>query len=238
MKFVGKQMPAFLRRRCNRSDTDPVLHLPDLQTTIPLLGKTAYLGIIINYRAWKNDTISRRIRATQTYFYVLKGWFRNQHPPLWLCLRLYRQCIIATVFWGIIEMEIFRAGNHRLINMSNIHHRIMAKSSIHLTREPIIDFFARFQFDPPWIMLQQQYTGLQQTLSRQRSTLSTDAISPDADDVIALTPDYPQCHIHVPDPAVDPCAQVGAPKCLNVFVYFIRQDRWRDIWKHITPFHA
>ena len=96
----------------------------------------------------------------------------------------------------------------------------MARSPVHLTREPTRDFFARLQLDPPWIMLQKQFARLQLQLSQRRPTFSADAMSTDTDDVIALTPDYPQCQLLEPAPSADPCAQVGdlrCPECRRAF---------------------
>ena len=73
MRLTGKQMAPFLKKWCSRPLTGPALHLPDMNTTIPMVGKTSYLGVVISYRAWENDTVARRIQAAQTYFHTLRS---------------------------------------------------------------------------------------------------------------------------------------------------------------------
>ena len=58
-RLVGKSLNQFLRRLTSRPTTGPVLHLPDTNLTVPLVSKTSYLGIIINYRVWQADTARR-----------------------------------------------------------------------------------------------------------------------------------------------------------------------------------
>ena len=38
--------------------------LPERQWQLPLVSKTAYLDVIVSYRAWDVDTILRRIAAS------------------------------------------------------------------------------------------------------------------------------------------------------------------------------
>ena len=49
MRLTGRQMAPFLKKWCSRPLlTGPVLHLPDMNTTIPMVGKTSYLGVVIS----------------------------------------------------------------------------------------------------------------------------------------------------------------------------------------------
>ena len=46
----------------------------------------------------------------------------DRHHPLHLRLPLYRQCVYATVTYGIFEMGFIHRGAQQLINMINHHH--------------------------------------------------------------------------------------------------------------------
>ena len=239
MRLTGRQMAPFLKKWCSRPLTGPVLHLPDMNSIIPMVGKISYLGVVISYQIWENDTVARRIQAAQTCFHILRSWLTNIHHPLCLRLRLYRQCIIVSLFYGIFEMVLTRIGCLRIISLINNHHRIMIRSPVHITRENTNDFFGRLQIDPAWIMIRKHFERFQEHLSRRRVSLSDPAIFHAADDVIALTPDYPPCHVIVPGASADPCAQADVLKCAECHRSFAQagplKRRMREI--HSVPCH-
>lgn len=114
---------------------------------IPLVCKISYLRVIVSYRAWENDIVHRRVQAAQMYFRILHRWLIDKHHPLILCLRLYRQYVLATVLYGIFAMGITSKGVQQMINMINQYHRIMANSPVHIIRENATIFFDRLQID-------------------------------------------------------------------------------------------
>ena len=70
-----------LANRCPHSSKDgrvdrPKVHCCTCQIrflTVPIVGKTSYLGVIISYRAWETDMFKHRIIATQTCFRTCAG---------------------------------------------------------------------------------------------------------------------------------------------------------------------
>ena len=52
-RIIGRSAPAFLRKWIVCSKEGPRLTIPDLGWTLPLVSKTAYLGVVISYRAGK-----------------------------------------------------------------------------------------------------------------------------------------------------------------------------------------
>lgn len=157
MRFVGKQVHSFRRRWYSRPTIGPILHISDMPLLIALVDKISYLGIIVRYRAWEIEFIYRRVQVAQTSFRILCRWVTDRYHPLILYLRLYHQCILATVFCGIFEMGITSKGVEQTISIINQHHRIMTKTSVHIIRENTTVVFDRFQINPPWFVLQKNF---------------------------------------------------------------------------------
>ena len=74
MRLVEKQVLSFHRKWCSQPSSGPLLHLPNPDIQIPLVSKISYLGVILSYRAWENDTVQRRFKAAQTCFRILSSW--------------------------------------------------------------------------------------------------------------------------------------------------------------------
>ena len=162
MRLVGREASGFMKHWVHRKSDGPLLILPERHWRLPLVSKTAYLGVFLNYRAFDFDTTMRRITAAKWCFNNLRSWLTSVVHPFHIRLKLYRQCVMSIVSYDIHEMGISRRGHSRLINMINLYHRIMIKSPICLSHESTQNFFDRFQFPPPWTHLQQQQQQQQQ----------------------------------------------------------------------------
>ena len=149
LRLQGKEAPAFLRHWVNRPTIGPVLILPERRWQLPLVSKTAYLDIIIGYRAWDTDITARRITAAKWCFRNLRSWLVSDVYPIRTRLKLYKQCVLATVQYGIHEMGLTQKGFRQIINMINTHHRTIAHSPVCLIHESTIYFFERIRKPPP-----------------------------------------------------------------------------------------
>ena len=58
-RAVGKGVFRFTRRWISRTKQGPQLLIPDTPFRLPMVAKTAYLGVIIGYRTWEIDTTAR-----------------------------------------------------------------------------------------------------------------------------------------------------------------------------------
>ena len=96
--------------------------------------------MFLSYRAFDFDSTMRRITAAKWCFTQLRSWLTSTVHPLATRLKLYRQCVMAIVSYGIHEMGITRRGLARLVSMVNTHHRIMTKSPVCLTHESTQNF--------------------------------------------------------------------------------------------------
>ena len=103
LRLQGKEASIFLRHCVRRPESGPVLTLPERRWQLPFASKTAYLGIIISYRAWDADTTARRSMAAKWCFRNLRSWLVSDVHPLRTRLKLYKQCVLATVQCGIHE---------------------------------------------------------------------------------------------------------------------------------------
>ena len=111
-------------------------------------------------------------------------------------------------------MGITAKGFQQIIGMIHRHHhRTMARSPVHITRESTHAFYTRLDLHQPWLYLQQQQSRLTRTLSQRRADLTQIAMQSSNQDICVLTPDYPDNHITVPESNDDPCPQAPVLKC-------------------------
>ena len=171
LRLVGKALPSFQKRWISRTANGPMLRMPDMAISVPLVAKTSYLGVIISYRAWEADTTKCRLTAAQTCFRILRRWLLDKHHPMQTRIKLYCQCVLPTVLYGVFEMGLTHHGCDTIIGMVNKHLRSIAHAPIHLTRIPTQEFFHSLGLSPPWHMLQRYFDCLVHSLSHRRSHL-------------------------------------------------------------------
>ena len=153
-----------------------------------MVAKTAYLGVIIGYRAWETNTTARRIQAPQHCFSILKRWLEAQSIPAQVRFRLYYQCVMPTVLYGVHEMELPISCCKRLANIINVHLKCMIRSPVHLTHENTTDFFHRLGVKAPWTLIADHHHRLTTALdSKHQSLMDPDVPQPD---VCTLNPLY------------------------------------------------
>ena len=166
LRLVRKALPSFQKRWINRTANGPILRMPDMAISVPLVAKTSYLGVIISYRAWEADTTKRRLTAAQTCFRILRRWLLDKHHPIQTRIKLYRQCVLPTVLYGVFEVGLTHHGCGTIVGMVNKHLRSIAHAPVHLTRIPTQDLLHNLGLSPPWHMLQRHFDRLVHTLIR------------------------------------------------------------------------
>ena len=192
-RAVGRAVPAFTRKWIRRNSHGPRLLLPDMPFTLPIVSKTAYLGIILSCRAWETDTVNRRVQAAQMCFHVLKKWLTAQVIPSVIRFRLY---LVPSLMYDVHEMDITTKDFRKTTRTINVHFRRMIRSPVHLTHESIQAFFERLNQTPPWILVQSHNRRLLQALAAKRQQAVDPAIANvDAPDGIVHNPDYPMSQL-------------------------------------------
>ena len=212
-RAVGKGTSRFTKRWVIRTKTGPFLTMPDSPTRLPMVSKTAYLGMIIGYRTWEIDTVIRRLQAAQMCFSILRKWLTAQCVPESIRFRLYQQCIVPTIMYGIHEMGITQKGFRKIISTINVHFRHMIKAPVHLTHEPTQDMFHRLNQPSPWAILQSHNLRLRQSLLHKIQHAVESAMDDQPPDVIVLTPDYTISHLDVPTDSLQPHVQDPPLEC-------------------------
>ena len=196
------------------------MHLPDTALSLPLVSKTDYLGVTLSYRASDHDIVLRRIKATNVCFRILRKWLLERHQLLAVRLRLYNQCVIPTVSYGIHEMGITARSFQQITGMITKYLRTMARSPVHLTRENNTELYARMQVDPPWSYFVRQQTRLTDSLHQRRNALILEAMQTGQQDVCALTPDYPDnqlIHTTITHASSSQAPELKCPACDRAF---------------------
>ena len=182
-----------------------------------MVAKTAYLGVIIGYRAWESDTTARRVKAAQHCYSILKRWLQAQSIPTHVRFRLYQQCVVPTVLYGVHEMGLPLSCCKRIGNMINVHYRRMTHSPVHLTHENTTDFFNRLAVQPPWTYIAEHHSKLTTALAiKARQMMESAEPQPD---VCTLSPAYPPCDMNafVPPSPPLPQASLACPECHRHF---------------------
>ena len=234
MRLVGKSAQAFLKRWTTRSKEGPRSNLPDTTLNLSLVGKTDYLGIVLSYRAFDHDTVQCRITAANICFRILRKWFLNRHHPFHLRIPLYNQCVLPTVSYGIDEIGISSRSFHSITGMIPRHHRTMARSPVHLTREPTTAFYASMNLEIPWLFLDRQQKRLIKSFLTRWATLMSDAMQANPKDVCVFTPAYPGNYIMAPTDTLDPGPQAPELKCPKCDRAFHQAGPWK---RHLRACH-
>ena len=220
LRLVGREAPGFLRRWVHRKPDGPLLILPETLWRLPLVSKTAYLGGFLSYRAFDFDTTMRRIIAAKWCFTQLRSWLTNAVHPLHIQFKLYRQCVMSTVSYGIHEMGIICRGLAKLVSMINTHHRIMTKSPVCLSHESTKNFFDRLNLIPPWTHLQQQQQArIQQALNNRAIRFRLEVMTEVSPDACACVPDLWPSNLTMPSDTPDPlfAQDITCPECHRAF---------------------
>ena len=205
-----------------------------------LVGKTAqaflkdYLGVTLSYRAFDHDTVIRRVKAANVCFRILRKWLLDQHHPLIVRLRLYNQCVLPTVSYGIHEMGISTRSFQMLNGLITKYHRTMARSPVHLTRETNTEFYARMHIEPPWCYFVRQQARLTDSLCRRREALILEAMQTGQHDICALTPEYPDNQLHHAPTAYASTSQAPELKCPECDQAFHQAGPWK---RHMRTAH-
>ena len=92
--------------------------------------------------------------------------------------RLYNQCVLPTMSYGIHEIGITNRNFQSIIGMIHKYHRTMARSPVHLTREPTMAFYARMQLEPPWQFPDRQQKCLTESFDRSKDSIVPIAARP------------------------------------------------------------
>ena len=143
-----------------------------------MVAKTAYLGVIIGYRAWETDTTARRIQAAQHCYSIVKRWLQAQSIPAYVRFKLYQQCVVPTVLYGVHEMGLPILFYKRCVNMINIYYRRMIHSPVHRTHENTTDFFLRLGVQPPWTYIAEHHRKLITALAHKHQSLHAQSCIP------------------------------------------------------------
>ena len=172
--------------------------MPDSSIRLSMVSKTTYLGMIIIYRAWEMEH-----RPLKCVFSTLRKWLTARCVPEGIRFRLYPQCIVPTLMYGIHEMGITRKGFHKIICIINVYFRRMIRGPYSLNT---------------WIHTR-HVLSIELTFSLGDSPEPQPSIAPivaaqdSANNRIChgwptsrLTPDYPMSHLDTPSDSSQPHA--------------------------------
>ena len=75
-------------------------------TLLPLRSKGVYLGVVMSYRTFEEDTWIRRKHASWTAFHRLRPWFKAQSIPVKHRIYLWHTCVHSVMTYGILAVQL------------------------------------------------------------------------------------------------------------------------------------
>ncbi len=157
------------------------LVLPTSHLKIPLKKKQMYLGVMLSYEQFEQQTVEVRVQAGWNNFKRLKPWLCRKHPiSLKLRMELMRTCIIPTICYGILYTGLTENGITLICQTLHQMYRRIIGNMPHQTRETHATVLERNRVEPPLITLDKLTT-------QALSSLTTALQSVSQDDVIHLT---------------------------------------------------
>ncbi|CAE7394286.1 unnamed protein product [Symbiodinium sp. KB8] len=113
---------------------------------LPLCDSLTYLGAIVSYGAYEDQTAEHRVRAAQANVARLAKHLFTQHGMgLRVRLRLFLTCVRSSLLYGITPIGITSKSLSLLQRFEAKYIRKLARSPAHLTLERTQDLYHRLQ---------------------------------------------------------------------------------------------
>ena len=160
IKLVGTHGPKWLRAHTTKIDNKLMfVFTQDLRVFhIPIVRQTKYLGIMISYQNFETASLRHRLQsaglARQRLAKILHS---SRHISIRQRLVIYTACIRSVMLYGLVHLTLSDKDLLELHRRDIKYVRAIAKSSVHITREPSVDLLQRRHCKP----IQQVYQELQ-----------------------------------------------------------------------------
>ncbi|CAE7835719.1 Pol [Symbiodinium sp. CCMP2592] len=130
---------------------------------IPIVDRIEYLGTVMSFGLYEDQTVQLRLKAARTTVARLRGLlFSRKGLTIQQSLQMYRTCVRSTLLHGVLSTGITAAGLRTLEKFEIKHIRAIACSPSHLFRERSADLQKRLQYEPIADALGRMYHSCQQ----------------------------------------------------------------------------
>lgn len=222
---------------CTDSPTTHSLVLPKSHMKIPLKKKQLYLGVMLSYDKFEQQTVEVRVQAGWNNFRRLQPWLCRKHRiSLKLRLELMRTCIIPTICYGILYTGLQENGIKLICQTLHQMYRRTIGNMSYQTHETHAAVLERYRIDSPLITLDKLVVQALLCLQSAVQSVTTD-------DVIHLN-DWKPLHstrtlltskLCQPIDISDSESVPEETEC--IYCAFIAPTR-PELQRHMTLFHA
>ena len=222
---------------CIDTSKHHTLVLPRSQLQIPLKRKQLYLGVMLSYDHFEQQTVEVRVQAGWKNFRRLQPWLCRKHRvSLKLRLELMRTCIIPTICYGILYTGLKDNGIKLICQTLHQMYRRILGNMPHHTHETHAAVLERNRIESPLITLDKLVIQALLSLTSALQHVSSD-------DVIHLT-DWSPLHStrtlitsRLCQP-VDISDSESAPEEIAcIYCAFVAPTK-PELQRHMTIFHA
>ena len=108
-QHAGTNSRAPMKGTFTRSAEGMKIHIPrgnGDRTLLPVRAKGKYLGVIMSYSAFEQQTWQHRKAAAWCAFSRLKPWFRSRAIPTTCKLHLWRTCVLSILTYGLFATNV------------------------------------------------------------------------------------------------------------------------------------
>ncbi|CAE7251537.1 unnamed protein product [Symbiodinium sp. CCMP2456] len=148
IKAVGVPMKKWLRARTvtHKGAKCLIIRTPFTALFLPLCDSLTYLGAVVSYGAYEDQTAEHRVRSAQANVARLAKHLFTQHGiSLRVRLRLFLTCVRSSLLYGITSVGTTSKSLSVLQRFEAKHVRRLARSPVHMTLELTQDLYQRLQ---------------------------------------------------------------------------------------------
>ena len=150
-----------------------VIPLPDgAQVSIPLVTQIKYLGIILSYGAFEDQTVTHRVHLAKHAFSRLRRWLCGRHGlTVHQRFKLWQTCVFTVLKYGILAMPISKLGLHTLQKSMYAMLRQIIGDHAYITRRTHQQALSRFCIDLPLEQLRVAVASCHQSITQRTARL-------------------------------------------------------------------
>ena len=174
LKYAGTNPRPPMKGRIRRQGSEHFLLVPRQQrppSALPLRSKGSYLGAVISYSAFEQQSWVHRRQSAWLAFTRLRSWLRHRHIAKHQRLYLWKQCVFTVMTYSLLATDVTVAILHDFQKTTYRMIRIILGDHPYRTHSTHMQVFTRHQLDHPLDMLGALAMNMMQRLQRRASVL-------------------------------------------------------------------
>ena len=175
LRYAGTNPRPSLKGRIRRQGKDHFLLVPRRTghaSLLPLRNKGSYLGVVISYAAFEQQSWAHRKQLAWLAYNRLKSWLRHRDIQVKQRLHLWKQCVFTVLTYGLFATGVtvpilhdFQGTIYRML-------RMILNDRAYRTHHSHQQVFGHFRLDHPLDMLGALASSLLQSHCRRAQDLA------------------------------------------------------------------